>query len=607
MLLLLLRLLLTIGVAALAGKLISKIKLPSILGWLITGMVLGPHAFSLMSQEILDAAWYQTIVHVLECGVGLMIGTELVWNKIKRSGKAIVITTLTQSLGTFAVVSLVFGIVFFFAGIPLYLAFIFGGIALATAPAPALSIVREFKTTGPVTQTLVPMAALDDIVGCIVFFITIAAVASSLSAGTLPAYMIVLVIVLPLLIGIAMGFVAGFVLKKERSKQATLALLLGLIAATSAVGFVFNTLVLPSPILNFMLIGMAFSATFANMLPETRLEQIMESFSPVLGVAMIVVILNLGAPLDYHLILGAGLFTVIYILARAAGKYFGAYFGASITRSPETVKKYLGLTLLPHSGVSLVFTGIAVSVLSGPAPDCAKIVQGTIAAAAVINEVIAVITAKKGFEWAGELNASGESPAPATEHTIITISRQHRSGGREIGQKVAKQLGIPFYDREIIELAAKNSDIDIRFFENSETKDTGNLLYRLSNDVHLTQPITDKIFLQQVQVIRDLAAKGSCVIVGRCADAILADQTHLLRVFVCADAATRETRVRTVYREPAEDLDKLEKNRRSYYQHYTGRNFGDAENYDMCLNSGSLGMEECVKTICSAYHDQANR
>lgn len=607
MLLLLLRLLLTIGVAALAGKLISKIKLPSILGWLITGMVLGPHALSLMSQEILDAAWYQTIVHVLECGVGLMIGTELVWNKIKRSGKAIVITTLTQSLGTFAVVSLVFGIVFFFAGIPLYLAFIFGGIALATAPAPALSIVREFKTTGPVTQTLVPMAALDDIVGCVVFFITIAAVASSLSAGTLPAYMIVLVIVLPLLIGIAMGFLAGFVLKKERSKQATLALLLGLIAATSAVGFVFNTLVLPSPILNFMLIGMAFSATFANILPETRLEQIMESFSPVLGMAMIVVILNLGAPLDYHLILGAGLFTVIYILARAAGKYFGAYFGASITRSPETVKKYLGLTLLPHSGVSLVFTGIAVSVLSGPAPDCAKIVQGTIAAAAVINEVIAVITAKKGFEWAGELNASSESPAPAGEHTIITISRQHGSGGREIGQKVAKQLGIPFYDREIIELAAKNSDIDIRFFENSETKDTGNLLYRLSNDVHLTQPITDKIFLQQVQVIRDLAAKGSCVIVGRCADAILADQTHLLRVFVCADADTRENRVRTVYREPAEDLDKLEKNRRSYYQHYTGRNFGDAENYDMCLNSGSLGMEECVKTICSAYHDQANR
>ena len=88
---------------------------------------------------------------------------------------------------------------------------------------------------------------------------------------------------------------------------------------------------------------------------------------------------------------------------RAIGKYTGAYVGAAATHSPPTVKKYLGFTLLPHSGVSLVFTGIAVSVLSGPAPECAQIIQGTIAAAAVINEILAVFMAKKGFEWAGEL------------------------------------------------------------------------------------------------------------------------------------------------------------------------------------------------------------
>jgi len=406
MILLFLRLLLTIGTAFLVGKLVSKVKLPSILGWLITGMVLGPHALSLMNQQLLDTQWYQTVVHILECGVGLMIGTELVWNKIKRSGKAIVITTLTQSLGTFLLVSLVFGIVFYVSNIPVYLAFIFGGIALATAPAPALSIVREFKTTGPVTKTLIPMAALDDIVGCIVFLTTIAIVAGNLSAGDLPAYMIALVVILPLLIGVVTGLAAGLVLKKERSKSITLMLLIVMIIVASAVGFIFNTLVLPRPVLNFMLIGMAFSATFSNMISEMRLEQIMDGFNPILGVSMIVVILNLGAPLDYHLILGAGLFTAIYILARAAGKYFGAYFGASITKSPETVKKYLGLTLLPHSGVSLVFTGIAVSVLAAPAPECAKIVQGTIVAAAVINEIIAVITAKKGFEWAGEMNSA---------------------------------------------------------------------------------------------------------------------------------------------------------------------------------------------------------
>lgn len=369
---------------------------------------MGPHAFSLVNQQILDAHWYQTVVHIFECAVGLMIGTELVWRKLRQSGKSIIVTTLTQSLGTFVVVSAVFGTVFFFSGIPVYLAFVFGGIALATAPAPALSIVREFKTSGPVTQTLIPMAALDDIVGCIVFFITIAVVAGNLSAGQLPIYLLILVILLPLIIGVAVGLLAGLVLKKERSTPITLVCLIAFILIASGIGFLFNNYILPVPILNFMLIGMAFSATFSNMVSQERLQQIMTGFSPILGVCMILVILNLGAPLDYHLILGAGLYTAIYIIARAVGKYFGAYFGARITKSESTVQKYLGLTLLPHSGVSLVFTGIAVSVLSGPAPECAAIVQGTIAAAAVINEIIAVMIAKKGFEWAGEIPLKAE-------------------------------------------------------------------------------------------------------------------------------------------------------------------------------------------------------
>lgn len=599
----LLRFGLTIGTAYFMGKLVARIKLPAILGWLLTGMILGPHALSLVSQEMLDAAWYETLVHVLECSVGLMIGTELVWNKIKRSGKAIIITTLTQSLGTFAVVSLVFGVVFWFTDVPVYLALVFGGIALATAPAPALSIVREFKTSGPVTQTLIPMAALDDIVGCVVFFIVMALVAGNLSAGSLPASMIALVIVLPILIGVAVGLVAGVVLKKERDKPQTLALLIGMILVAAAGGFVFNAM-LPRPVLNFMLIGMSFSATFSNMISETRLEQIMGSFSPLLGGAMIVTILNLGAPLDYHLILGAGLFTAIYILARAAGKYGGAYLGAAITKSPETVKKYLGLTLLPHSGVSLVFTGIAVSVLTKPAPECARIVQGTIAAAAVINELIAVLAAKKGFEWAGEMNGSGgKAPGEQQEQLVVTISRQYGSGGREIGKKVAQQLGLPFYDREIIERAAQNSSMDIRLFENSETKDVPSLLSDLTAGVQFAQPVMDKVFLQQAGIIEELAAKGSCVMVGRCADAILYGHHQTLRVYIYADADSRRKRVEGTYHEPGGDLEKREKNRCTYYKHYTGKRFGDAENYDLCLNSGTLGEEECVKAICSAFHN----
>lgn len=401
-------------IAFLIGKGVSKLKLPAILGWLIAGMVLGPYALHLLPQALMDTVVYQNIIHVLECAVGFMIGTELVWKRLKSYGRALIVTTLTQSLGTFALVSGVLYLIFAISEVPTYLAFLFGGIALATAPAPALSIVQEFKTKGAVTQTLLPMAALDDMVGEAVFFTTIAVVARHISGDGMPLYMIPVMIFLPLLIGFVTGFPAGKLLSKEQSGSQTLAILIGTILVTTGIGYLCNTYLMPSPLLNFMLIGMAFSATFSNMVSEERLKKIIADFNPFLGIAMIIVILNLGAPLDYHAILGAGLYTAVYIVVRGLGKYFGARIGAKVTQMPAVVQKYLGFTLLPHSGVSLVFTGIAVSVLADTAPECAGIIQGTIAAAAVLNEMIAVVVAKKGFEWAGEISGQG-NPISAQE------------------------------------------------------------------------------------------------------------------------------------------------------------------------------------------------
>jgi len=601
-----LRLCLTIVFAYLIGKLVSKIKLPAILGWLLAGMIFGPHAFSIMSQDILDANWYQTGIHILECAVGLMIGTELVWNKIKKSGKSIIITTLTQSLGTFIVVSLVFGIIFYFMDIPLYLSLIFGGIALATAPAPALSIVREFKTDGPVTKTLIPMAALDDIVGCVVFFSVIAIVAGQLSAGSLPTYMIVLIVVLPILIGIVCGFISGFILKKEMENRQTLLVLVCTIVFTSIVGFYFNNNVMTQPILNFMLIGMAFSATFSNMVSEERLEQMMRVFNPYLGVSMIIVILNLGAPLDYHLIFGAGLFTAVYIIARAFGKYFGAYFGASITHSSDTIKKYLGLTLLPHSGVSLVFTGIAVSILQGPDPDSSQIIQGTIAAAAVINEVIAVIMAKKGFEWAGEFNQNDVQDMELSTYPIITISRQYGSGGRDIALELSQQLNIPFYDNKLVELASENSVMDRRYFEKYETRQSV-ILNELSQSVAIGTSLDDRVYDQNSKTIKSISKQGSCILVGRCSDYILKSYPKVIRVFIYGDLEKRKDRIINVYKEDShkadELIEKVDKARKSYYNYYSHQEFGAAQNYDLCLNSSTLGIERCVEIIKETYEN----
>lgn len=308
------RYLLTFILAIACGKLVSRFKLPAILGWLIAGMILGPHAIGLLDQAILDMDIYDTIIHILECAVGLMIGTELVWKKIKSAGKQIMITTLTQSLGTFIFVSLVFGIIFYFMNIPLYLAFIFGGIALATAPAPALSIVREFKTKGPVTDTLIPMAALDDMVGVIVFFTTIAIVSAHLSSGGLPVYFIPLIVILPLLIGAIVGFISGYLMLKFDDEKTVFVNLIISIFISSFIGMYVNTL-LPSPLLNFVLIGMAYSTVFANMIPKEALQTLMDHFQIILSISMIIVIINLGAPLDYHLIFDAGIFTAVYILS----------------------------------------------------------------------------------------------------------------------------------------------------------------------------------------------------------------------------------------------------------------------------------------------------
>ena len=148
---------------------------------------------------------------------------------------------------------------------------------------------------------------------------------------------------------------------------------------------------------------MAFSATVANIVPENELQDILTLYNPLLNLSLVIVIVNLGMPLDYRLIAGAGLFTVIYILSRAIGKIGGAFLGGKLTKANPVVTKYLGFTLLPHSGVSLVFTGIASTTLLTIDASLANIVSGTIVAAAIINEIIAVIIAKFAFKWAGEI------------------------------------------------------------------------------------------------------------------------------------------------------------------------------------------------------------
>ena len=403
MLIQILRVVAIVCIAIIVGKLVSKAKLPAILGWLLAGVVFGPHLAEIVTSEIMDATWYQVLIKVFECFAGVMIGREIIFKKIAKSGKQIIGITFVQSIGTFLFISLVFAVVFALQGIPVYLAFVFGGIALATAPAPALSIVNEYHTNGPVTKTLIPLAAIDDVIGVIVFFTVISLITATKGGASVSALSVIGMVCLPFVIGISVGLLAAAIIRKVKSVRAGFFLLILFLCISVAVGLLIDIYVYHHFSLNYLLIGMSFSAALANLIKEEMLEKILRLYHPLLSLSLIVVIVNLGMPLDYRLIAGAGLFTAVYILSRAGGKIGGAYLGGKLTKAEHTVTKYLGFTLLPHSGVSLVFTGIAATSLSAIDPALAEIVQGTIVAAAIINEIIAVITAKYAFQWDGEI------------------------------------------------------------------------------------------------------------------------------------------------------------------------------------------------------------
>lgn len=392
-------------IAAAVGRLASGVRLPAILGWLVTGVVFGPYLVGLVDFSVVNADWYKISVKVFECFAGVMIGREIIFKKLAETGKQIIGITFIQSIGTFLFVSLVFAAVFAFMGIPVYVSFVFGGIALATAPAPALSIVNEYHTEGPVTGTLIPLAAVDDLIGVAVFFTVISVIASAMGGESESPLAVAASVCLPLVIGGAAGLAASYIMKKIENNDVNFVIVLVSLILCSGAGTAIDIFIFHSFRLNYILMGMAFSTVFVNLIPQKKSEKILEKYKPVLNLSLVIVIVNLGMPLDYRLISGAGVFTAVYIISRGAGKIGGAFLGGKLTKAPAAVTKYLGFTLLPHSGVSLVFTGIAATVLGSINPSLADLVQGTIVAAAIINEVIAVIAAKAAFVRAGEIKS----------------------------------------------------------------------------------------------------------------------------------------------------------------------------------------------------------
>ncbi len=193
---------------------------------------------------------------------------------------------------------------------------------------------------------------------------------------------------------------------------------------------------------------------------------------------------------------------------------------------------------------------------------------------------------------------------------IITIGRQFGSGGRAIGEKLAKKLGISFYDKELISLAAKESGIDPEIFDNVDEKAANSLLYSLSMGLYSfgsgfsamgDLPVNDRLYILQHKIIKEIAEKESCVIVGRCADYVLRDNPNCVNVFIYANMEFRKreaVKKHGIDEERAEHIiTKTDKSRANYYSFYSGQKWGMAENYDLCINSAKLSEDSIVDLI----------
>jgi len=198
------------------------------------------------------------------------------------------------------------------------------------------------------------------------------------------------------------------------------------------------------------------------------------------------------------------------------------------------------------------------------------------------------------------------------KHTVITIARQYGSGGKTIGEMLAKDLGIQCYNREILRMASDDSGINERFFNTQDEKLKKTSLFKIAKKVYSGELLppdsddfvsTDNLFNYQAKIIKELAQKESCVIIGRCADFVLKDEPEVTSVFVhaseefCLDNAMERHSMSE--KEMERFIHKTDKVRGEFYKYHTGREWNDARNYDLCLDSSKLGFEKCLNVIKS--------
>ena len=423
--------LLALSIALLAGLMLSRlaklINLPAVTAYLIAGILIGPFCLGQFGVKGLgfisldDVESYSLICDVALGFIAFSIGNEFRLSQLKKIGKQATVIGILQAVVTTVLVDIALILLHlaFPQVLPLPAAIVLGAIASATAPAATLMVVKQYKAKGPVTDTLLPVVAIDDAVGLVLFAISFG-IAKALGAGSLDIVSIIveplLEVILSLVLGAVMGFLFTFCEKFFHSRSKRIAM---------SVTFVFLTIALSMIKFEVLGVHVAFSSLLVCMMLGTIFcnicdfsEDLMERIDRWTAPLFVLFFVLKGAELDL-LVFENGMVVlvgIVYIISRCAGKYSGAYASAKMLGCDENITKYLGITLFPQAGVAL---GMAMK--SAELGEIGQLISSITLFAVLIYEILGPMMTKMALMKAGDIDPEGKTSARHEKH-----SNKHR-------------------------------------------------------------------------------------------------------------------------------------------------------------------------------------
>ncbi|MGB7605219.1 MAG: cation:proton antiporter [Lutisporaceae bacterium] len=370
------------------GRFVKFVKLPNVTGYLIAGLIIGPYCFKLVPLNLVTN--FELISEMALAFIAFSIGSEFKLSYLKRIGLTPIIIAIFEALAATFLVS----IVLILFGVKTEIALLLGAIAAATAPAATIMVVRQYKAKGPVTETLLSVVALDDAVALMAFGFAVAIVNSLMHPGEVSVLMSIVSPFIEIIASVLLGFLLGilFTLPLRYFKKDSNRLII-------TVGFIFLGTSLATMLnLSPLLLCMCMGAMLVNISHSG--ENILKLVDNITAPIFLMFFVVSGMELNITILPQIGFIGIIYVICRVIGKVTGAYIGAVIMKAPETVKKYIGFTLIPQAGVAIGLSLIAAQIL----PEFGQTIRAVILSGTFIYELIGPAITKVALKRAGEIN-----------------------------------------------------------------------------------------------------------------------------------------------------------------------------------------------------------